>query len=73
MSATLGVPGLVDDEAILVYCYLSFDGVLFLFAAVMRLSLAIGFWGLKFNFFRVLPDVLELYIGNFFLGCFLPR
>jgi len=44
MGAPLNVASLMNDQARLVHGYLSFDGVPFLFAAVMRFPLVFGFW-----------------------------
>ena len=48
VSASSGMSGFVEDEAVFVYCYLGFYGVSLLFAAVVRLSFALGFrpWNL---------------------------
>ena len=48
MSASFGMSGFVDDEAVFVHCNLGLYGVPLLFAAVVRLSFAFGFrsWNL---------------------------
>src|SRR3972149_6855251 len=64
MSAPLNMLCLVYDQAVFVHGYLSLDGVLFLFATVMRFPLKLGLWPWKL-LLRCVQEGFEAWKNRF--------